>query len=82
MNNLLLKLSKSTFWHEKPLWCQPWSIISTGISIVFLSILWPSLIWFTSIVTIIILLWWVLFLFIAPIEYYQLYDQKKVTDNE
>ena len=63
------------FWGEKPFWCQPWSIILTGVSIIVISLLWPGIIWISALLTILIVLWWMLFLVIAPSLYR---DQDKV----
>ena len=71
---------KSSFWEAKPFWCQPWSILLTGVSIFAISLWWPSRIWFTAILTIIILIWWFLFLFIAPIQYFDEKEQIEKID--
>ena len=59
----------ASLWQEKPWWCQPWSIVLTGIFIIALTQLWPNRIWFTVIIGLIVLLWWALFLVIAPAAY-------------
>ncbi len=69
------KLSKSDFWKQKPSWCQPWSIVITGLMVIGLSLWWPNRIFFTCILFLIILFWWTLFLFIAPLQYS---DQQQV----
>ncbi len=54
------------FWDLKPFWCQPWSIILFGIGLlVSIWILFHNLI-LTSLVSVFIIVWWVLFLIIAP----------------
>ncbi len=61
---------KASFWQEKPFWCQPWSIILTGIFIVILSVIWPHNFWLTTFISFVILIWWLIFLILAP----RLYD--------
>tara|TARA_B100001250_G_C19761728_1_gene772795 strand:- start:1348 stop:1578 length:231 start_codon:yes stop_codon:yes gene_type:complete len=61
--------SKNKYWSSKPYWCQPWSIIIFGLSaLIFSWILFDKII-ITSILGIFIILWWVLFLIIAPSSY-------------
>lgn len=61
--------SSSSLWDMKPWWCQPWSIILTGITI-------PVAIWFVShrlwlVIPVIVgvLGWWFLFLVLVPKSY-------------
>ena len=61
--------SERKFWDLKPFWCQPWSIILTGLLIVGLSVYWPNNLILTIFLSLIILLWWYLFLVIAPTIY-------------
>ncbi|MBD2343357.1 DUF6737 family protein [Anabaena subtropica] len=53
-------------WDYKPWWCQPWSILLTGVSIIIGSWLLWKLIWLTVIVAIPILIWMGFFLLIWP----------------
>ena len=60
-------------WSHKPAWCQPWTIISTGIVLVA-GVRWishESLIW-TLLSAAPILLWWYVFLVLYPQEYKRL----------
>ena len=58
------------FWELKPFWCQPWSIVLFGIAVlVSIWILSHNLI-LTSLVSFIVIIWWLLFLIIAPISYH------------
>jgi hypothetical protein len=53
-------------WHYKPWWCQPWSILLTGmIGITTTWLLWHT-IWLSIVVAIPISIWWVYFLLIYP----------------
>ena len=68
--------SKENFWDTKPYWCQPWSIISFGISfIVFSWILFHNVI-IASIVSFIIIIWWIVFLILTPNLYQQISEKK------
>ena len=57
------------FWSLKPWWCQPWSIISTGLAMVGGS--WALLhrLWISLPMAIGILAWWLLFLVLVPAAY-------------
>ena len=62
---------RKIYWDSKPYWCQPWSIIGFGmISIFSIWKVFNNLI-ITSIVSLLIFTWWVVFLILAP-KYYQL----------
>ena len=69
--------SKNNFWDLKPPWCQPWSILTFGILVLVLS--WKLLnnIIITSILGLLIVFWWILFLVIAPISYESITDKKQ-----
>ena len=58
--------SKKSFWDSKPYWCQPWSIISFGILVLIFS--WKIFNSFiiTSILGFFIIVWWIVFLILAP----------------
>ncbi len=77
MNNDNNSLTSQDFWDLKPFWCQPWSILLTGIILIALTIWWPHRALFTVFVLISVLLWWGLFLFLAPISYRQEYQSAK-----
>lgn len=53
-------------WHYKPWWCQPWSIILTGILIISGSWLLAKIFWITILVSIPIVVWWIYFLILYP----------------
>ena len=66
-----------SLWDSKPYWCQPWSIISFGVFvIVFIWKIVDNLI-ITSIVSIIIFAWWIIFLILAPKSYQLNFDKNK-----
>ena len=68
--------SKKSFWDSKPYWCQPWTIISFGILVqVFIWILLKNII-ISTIIGFIIIIWWILFLILAPNSYQGISDIK------
>jgi hypothetical protein len=58
--------SSGSIWHYKPWWCQPWSILLTGIGLVVASWVLLRLIWVTVLVAIPIALWMGFFLGVYP----------------
>ncbi len=66
-------------WDYKPWWCQPWSILLTGIPLISGSWLLFKIIWVTVIVAVPVLTWMGFFLLLWPKlmqEYYQQSAQK------
>lgn len=53
-------------WNYKPWWCQPWSIMLTGLTLISGSWLIFKLIWLTILVAIPVLSWMGFFLLIWP----------------
>ncbi|WP_036484880.1 DUF6737 family protein [Myxosarcina sp. GI1] len=53
-------------WNYKPWWCQPWSIILTGVSIIGGSWLLFHTVWISVGISIPIAVWWVYFLILYP----------------
>ncbi|KGG24992.1 MULTISPECIES: DUF6737 family protein [unclassified Prochlorococcus] len=70
------KATNASFWDEKPWWCQPWSILLTGVAFVAFSWWWPNLLWFTVLIAIGVIGWWGLFLVLAPAVYRQQIQQQ------
>ena len=68
--------SKKSYWDLKPIWCQPWSIITTGILLLLLSLITFNNLIIFSICAFFIVTWWVLFLIIAPNSYQGISDEK------
>jgi hypothetical protein len=60
---------KPSIWDHKPWWCQPWSIVLTGL--VAVSASWMVLHrWWVSVpVLLAVLLWWTVFLILVPAAY-------------
>jgi hypothetical protein len=53
-------------WQHKPWWCQPWSILLTGVLLIAGSWIWLGIWWLTVILVGGVLLWWWLFLVLMP----------------
>jgi len=49
------------FWSLKPWWCQPWSILLTGVLVIAGSWVLLRLWWITAPVALGVLIWWGLF---------------------
>lgn len=61
-----MKQKSVTVWNYKPWWCQPWSILLTGITLISGSWLLFKTIWLTILVSIPLLTWMGFFLLIYP----------------
>jgi hypothetical protein len=59
-------MSNTNLWESKPWWCQPWTIILTGVIIIAGSWLVFHTLWLTVPVAILIVLWWTYFLIVVP----------------
>lgn len=53
-------------WDYKPWWCQPWSILLTGIAIISGSWLLLHKIWLTAIASVLVLTWMGYFILVYP----------------
>ena len=56
-------------WSHKPWWCQPWSILLSGVAMVGGSWWWLRLWWVSLPLAAAVLLWWWLFLVAVPAAY-------------
>jgi hypothetical protein len=59
-------MSNPNLWESKPWWCQPWTIILTGVMIIAGSWLLFHTSWLTVPLAILIVAWWTYFLIIVP----------------
>ena len=59
----------ASIWAHKPWWCQPWSIVSTGVGTMTVSWLMLHRWWITLPLAAAVLLWWWLFLVLVPGAY-------------
>ncbi|MBH8555454.1 hypothetical protein I8751_24535 [Nostocaceae cyanobacterium CENA357] len=53
-------------WNYKPWWCQPWSILLTGVTLISGSWLLFKTIWLTVLIAIPLLVWMGFFLLVWP----------------
>ena len=58
-----------SIWSHKPWWCQPWSILLTGVLAVAGSWWLLQRWWITAPVALAVVLWWRLFLVVVPAAY-------------
>jgi membrane protein YdbS with pleckstrin-like domain len=67
----------ASLWQLKPWWCQPWSIILTGILVPVIA--WSLLhrLWIVVPLSLVILLWWVVFLYLVPRQYAEVINSQK-----
>jgi hypothetical protein len=56
-------------WALKPWWCQPWSIVLTGLAVPIVSWLLLGRWWITAPLAAGVLVWWWLFLVLMPRAY-------------
>jgi len=61
--------SSSSIWQNKPWWCQPWTILLTGLAAIGGSWLLLHRWWISAPVALGVLLWWWLFLVVVPRAY-------------
>ena len=62
---------RHSIWDHKPWWCQPWSIVATGIAMVGGSWWLLHRWWISSPLALGIGVWWWLFLVVVPAAYRQ-----------
>jgi hypothetical protein len=72
----------TSVWQYKPWWCQPWSILLTGITIITASWLLFHKIWLTILVSIPLLTWMGFFLLIYPKAYMQMLREQETGNGE
>ena len=59
----------ASLWQTKPWWCQPWSIILTGLAIPTGIWLLFHRLWLVLPVAAAIGIWWTVFLYLVPRQY-------------
>ncbi len=57
---------QDSVWTHKPWWCQPWSILLTGVTLIGGSWALLRMVWLTVIVAVPVLTWMVFFLLVYP----------------
>ncbi len=58
-----------SLWDQKPWWCQPWTIVLSGLIAIAGSWWLLQTIWITALVFTAIAAWWLLFLVLVPRAY-------------
>ena len=58
-----------SLWQLKPWWCQPWSIVLTGVAIPTATWVFLHRLWIVMPISGVILVWWFLFLYAVPKQY-------------
>lgn len=66
-----LETLPDSMWQMKPWWCQPWTIVTTGLAVSLCSWLLLHRLWITLPVSSGVAVWWLLFLIIVPAQYSQ-----------
>jgi hypothetical protein len=61
----------ASLWDQKPWWCQPWTIVLSGLFTIAGSWWLLQTIWITALVSTAIAAWWLLFLVLVPRAYRQ-----------
>ena len=61
----------TSLWVLKPWWCQPWTIVLTGLVAVAGSWLVLQRWWITAPLALAVVLWWAVFLVLVPEAYRQ-----------
>jgi hypothetical protein len=56
-------------WQSKPWWCQPWSIVLTGLMIPTVMQLATHRLWLSVPAAMLVSLWWFVFLYWVPKQY-------------
>jgi len=61
----------ASLWDQKPWWCQPWTIVLSGLITIAGSWWLLQIAWITALVFVAIAVWWLLFLVLVPRAYKQ-----------
>jgi hypothetical protein len=59
-------IEPGSIWSLKPWWCQPWSIVLTGVAVLLGSWVLVHRWWITAALAAAVLTWWWLFLVLMP----------------
>ncbi|XP_042517835.1 uncharacterized protein LOC122091770 [Macadamia integrifolia] len=72
-----LSLEYDSVWDTKPSWCQPWTIMLTGASVIALSWLIMHSVVLTTVVLSLICAWWYIFLYAYPKAYSEMIAERR-----
>lgn len=65
-------MTKPSLWQQKPWWCQPWSIVLTGITVPTAAWVLTHRWWLVLPIALGVSLWWFVFLYLVPRQYAEL----------
>jgi len=65
-------MTKPSLWKQKPWWCQPWSIVLTGITVPTAVWALTHRWWLVLPIALGVSLWWFVFLYLVPRQYAEL----------
>ncbi|MGF1673662.1 MAG: DUF6737 family protein [Rivularia sp. (in: cyanobacteria)] len=69
-------------WQYKPWWCQPWSILLTGTTLITVSWLLFHKVWLTILISIPLLTWMGFFLLIYPKVFMKMIAEEGIGNRE
>jgi len=69
-------------WQYKPWWCQPWSILLTGTTLITVSWLLFHKVWLTVLVSIPLLSWMSFFILIYPKVFIKMIREEGIGNRE
>jgi len=69
-------------WQSKPWWCQPWTIVLTGVVVVAGSWVVLQRWWISAGVAAAVMLWWALFIWIVPKAYALQSEQDQLSESD
>ncbi|CAN7123888.1 unnamed protein product [Brassica rapa subsp. narinosa] len=72
-----LSLEYDSVWDTKPSWCQPWTIVVTGLSIVACSWVILHSVLVSSLAVALIGAWWYIFLYSYPKSYSEMIAERR-----
>ncbi|XP_062143288.1 uncharacterized protein LOC133851015 [Alnus glutinosa] len=72
-----LSLEYDSVWDTKPSWCQPWTIVLTGVSVIASSWLIVHSIVVTVVILLLICTWWYIFLYSYPKAYSEMISERR-----
>jgi hypothetical protein len=70
-----VELIDSNVWSYKPAWCQPPSIVLTGMAVVASTWVLSQSYWWTGVVALAVTTWWSLFLVVMPAQFKELVER-------
>lgn len=72
-----LSLEYDSVWDTKPYWCQPWTIVLTGTSVIACSWIILHSVIVTALASSLIGAWWYIFLYSYPKSYSEMIAERR-----